>query len=133
MMGWEDRMERIIRSAIRSDLGARVARPTCGLTVRTRHYPDVVVIALAGELDIAGAEPVRDTLTCAMRAPRRRLIVDLGGLTFIDSSGLHTIVDAFTRCRFAGPVLTIHPGPWNVQRVFELTNTIDDLPFASVR
>ena len=133
MTEWEDRMERIIRSAVRGDLGARVARPTCGLTVRTRHYADVVVIDLAGELDIAVAEPVRDALTCAMREPRRRLIVDLGGLTFIDSSGLHTIVDAYTRCRQAGAVLTIRPGPRNVQRVFEVTNTFDHLPFASAR
>lgn len=107
--------------------------PPSGIIVRARHDADVVVVALAGEFDIAVAEPVRDTLACALREPRRRLIVDLSGLTFIDSSGLHTLVDAYTRCRDAGPVLTIHPGPRHVQRVFELTNTIGYLPFAGAR
>jgi anti-anti-sigma factor len=56
-------------------------------------------------------------------------VVDLSELAFIDSTGLHTIVDAYKRCRDGRPTLVIRPGPPNVQRVFELTNAVDYLPF----
>jgi anti-sigma B factor antagonist len=57
------------------------------------------------------------------------VIVDLGDVTFMDSSGVHVILEAYTLCRDAGSTLTIRPGPWNVQRVFELTNLVAYLPF----
>lgn len=103
------------------------------MTVGTRRDADAVVVVLAGELDLAVAKKVRAALGQAMGDPRPRLIVDLSGLTFIDSSGLHIILDAYRRCRTARPTLTIRPGPPNVQRVFELTNTLDYLPFESSR
>lgn len=90
---------------------------------------DALIIALAGEFDLAMAEPVQEVLTRAMGELPDRLIVDLSKLTFIDSSGLQVIVDAYTRCRDGEPTLTIRPGPPNVQRVFELTNLVDYLPF----
>ena len=124
MTEWEDRMD-----ATRS----RVAEPRGGLTVDTRHDADAVFVALAGELDLATAERARDALADAMDASRQRLIVDLSSLGFIDSSGLHALLDAYKRCRGAHPVLTIRPGPPNVQQVFELTNTLDYLPFESSR
>lgn len=75
------------------------------------------------------AETVREALARAMDEPGQRLTVDLTGLTFIDSSGLHTILDAYKLCRDTGPTLTIRPGPPNVQHVFALTNLLDYLPF----
>lgn len=66
-----------------------------------------------------------------MSEPRPGLIIDLGGLTFIDSSGLHTMLDTYKLCRYTGRTLTIRPGPPNVQQVFELTNLLDYLRFES--
>jgi anti-anti-sigma factor len=88
-----------------------------------------VTVALAGELDLVAAGPVREALTCAMREARPRLIVDLSELTFIDSSGLHVLLAVHRLCREAGLTLTIRPAPPNVQRVFELTGLVGRLPF----
>jgi anti-sigma B factor antagonist len=114
---WERRMER--------------AQPPGELAVQTWHDRDAVVVALAGELDLPVAPLARDALARALREPRQRLIIDLSGLTFIDSSGLYAILNAEKRCRDAGRDLTIRPGPPNVQKVFELTSTVDCLPFAN--
>jgi anti-anti-sigma factor len=88
-----------------------------------------VVVAVAGEFDLALADPVRAVLTRAISERRQRLVVDLTRLTFIDSSGLHTIADAYRLCRDSGPAMTIRPGPPNVQLVFAMTKLLDHLPF----
>ncbi|MGN6872722.1 MAG: STAS domain-containing protein [Solirubrobacteraceae bacterium] len=110
---------------------SRAVQPPGELAVQTGLDGDAVVVALAGELDLPVAPLVRDALVRALREPYQRLIIDLSGLTFIDSSGLYAILHADKRCREAGRMLTIRPGPPNVQKVFELTNTIDCLPFSS--
>ena len=107
----------------------RFVDPSGDLVVEAEHGGDAVVVVLAGEFDLAMAESVRKALTRAMSEPRQRLIVDLSGVTFIDSSGLHVILDAYKLCRDGGPRLTIRPGPPCVQQVFEVTNLLDSLPF----
>ena len=116
---WESQME----SAI----------PPGELAVHTRHEADAVVVALAGELDLPAAPLARDALARALHEPRQRLIIDLSGLTFIDSSGLHVLLQAERRCRNTGRGLIVRPGPPNVHKVFELTNMVARLPFASGR
>lgn len=111
---------------------ARAAKPStrrAQLVVEAQHDGDAVIVVLAGEFDLATAAPVREALGRAIGQQQERLVVDLRSVTFIDSSGLHTILDAYRLCRDTGPRLTIRPGPPNVQQVFELTNLLDSLPF----
>ena len=109
---------------------SRAVLPPGELAVQTRYEADAVVVALAGELDLLVAPLAREALARALHEPRQRLIIDLSGLTFIDSSGLHVLLQAEKRCRKTGRGLVLRPGPPNVQKVFELTNTIRRLPFA---
>ena len=136
----DSHLHRVIRGCIgrvaplwRSADGAqsRDVLPPGELAVQTRHEADAVVVALAGELDLPAAPLVRDALARALHEPRQRLIIDLSGLTFIDSSGLHVLLQVERRCRNTGRGLIVRPGPPNVQKVFELTNIIGRLPFAS--
>jgi anti-sigma B factor antagonist len=88
-----------------------------------------VIVAVAGEFDLVSANAVREALTLVVSEQSRRVIVDLGDVTFMDSSGVHVILEAYTVSRSAGSTLTIRPGPRNVQRVFELTNLTVYFPF----
>jgi anti-anti-sigma factor len=56
-------------------------------------------------------------------------VVDLAGLRFIDSTGLRTLIQAHVRAEREGQELVLVPGPDSVQRVFELTRTVDVLRF----
>lgn len=56
-------------------------------------------------------------------------MVDLAGLRFIDSTGLRTLIQAHVRAEREGQELVLVPGPDSVQRVFELTRTVDVLRF----
>ena len=69
-----------------------------------------VVVALAGECDLTG----RDKLTTALLSAVERtpvVVVDLAGLTFIDSSGLHGLVVAHhAAARSGGRLYAINAG-----------------------
>ena len=107
--------------------------------VRTTEEADGVRLALTGELDLATAPRVEEELEQAERARPGRIVLDLRGLTFIDSSGLRVIVAADARARAEGRRLTLVQGPEAVRRVFEITGLAgrldivddDDPPLAS--
>ena len=51
----------------------------------------------------------------------RLLGIDLRHLSFLDSAGLHVLVDAHTRVLGANRRLVLIRGPSRVQRVFQIT------------
>jgi anti-sigma B factor antagonist len=56
-----------------------------------------VVVRLAGELDLYNAEEVRKALQQVSADGPERLVVDLGEVTFIDSTSLGVLIEARTR------------------------------------
>jgi anti-sigma B factor antagonist len=90
-----------------------------------------VVVAPRGELDMATVGAVEAELRRAQRTGFRSILLDLSGLSFMDSSGLHLVtrwVDESSRNGFG---FELEPGPPAIQRVFELASLIDELPFRS--
>ena len=87
-----------------------------------------VTIPLQGELDFAAAFDVELRLEEAIREADS-VVVDLTGLRFIDSTGLRAILEARRLAQTAGVELRIVPGPPEIQRVFEVTGLLDELPF----
>jgi anti-sigma B factor antagonist len=104
---------------------AAALRPAfvCSLTNRG---PDVAWVHVAGELDIATAPRLEQTLRDA-QGPARLVVLDLRELLFIDSSGVHAIVNAGIRARQAARRLLVLRGPPNVDRVFTLAGRRDDV------
>jgi anti-sigma B factor antagonist len=75
-------------------------------------------VHLAGELDVDTTPELERTL----REPQARLVVlDMRDLAFMDSSGVHAIVNAAARVRRLGQRLVILRGPPEVDRLFALT------------
>jgi anti-sigma B factor antagonist len=97
------------------------------LTVRTRREGEAVVLEVAGELDLATAELVRTTLDQVHAEAPARLVIDLRGLSFMDSTGLALFVSEAAQAD-AG-CLEFWPGPPAVQRLFEIAGVRDRLPF----
>jgi anti-sigma B factor antagonist len=87
-----------------------------------------LVVATTGELDIAAVQTVREEI--ARREPGERLTIDLRGLSFLDTSGIQLVVEAFRAARDDGFELTVLRGPERVQRVFEIAGLDSVLPFA---
>lgn len=85
-----------------------------------------------GELDLATVDQVGACLTAAREAGDR-IVLDLGGLTFLDSTGVRLLLQWSRLSREEGFPLTLLPGGTAVQEVLELTGVTDLLPFARER
>lgn len=79
------------------------------------------VLALAGELDIDTSGRVDQELRWIERNAPPVIVLDLRGLTFIDSTGLRLVASADSRARAAGRRLALVAGSGAVHRVFKIT------------
>jgi anti-sigma B factor antagonist len=96
------------------------------LELSAREQGGIVVLSLAGELDIANASAVEHELARAEeRAPV--VVLDLRRLSFMDSTGLRIVVGADARARDRGGRLVVVRGPEPVRRVFRITRLDDRL------
>jgi anti-sigma B factor antagonist len=84
-----------------------------------------VRLYLRGELDMATRARVDAALIRAEDSDAKLIELDFGGLTFMDSSGVHVALDARDRAREKGHRLVLLEGRKTVHRIFELTGTED--------
>lgn len=98
------------------------------LTVDSRRTAEGPLLVPSGELDIDSAPVLDEALRRAADA-ETPVTVDLRELTFMDSTGLHLLVDAATRLERSGGSLTLVRGRPEVQRVFEITGLDARLAF----
>jgi anti-sigma B factor antagonist len=79
------------------------------------------VILVAGELDFHSAPELRQAILTALNEGASRLVLDLGEMEFIDSSGLSVIIAAFKRCRERGGELILRSVTERTRRVLEVS------------
>jgi anti-sigma B factor antagonist len=91
------------------------------LEVETEERERLVRVSLRGELDLSTVEKVEDELRRIEDRGDKLLVLDLSGLTFLDSTGLRLMVTADQRARKAGRRLALVKGPETVHRVFTIT------------
>ena len=82
---------------------------------------DAYVVSVTGELDIATAGKLSEELERTSNLGARRLIVDLVGLTFIDSVALGVLTEEARRLRADGGVCVVVSQDPRILRVFEIT------------
>lgn len=86
------------------------------MDISTRDEADWLLVQPAGEIDIATADVVQAHLS-----PDRDIILDLTNVTFMDSTGLRTIVGAHNRLEQAGHRLRIVIPDGPVERIIAIT------------
>ena len=99
------------------------------LKISSQHEADGILITLEGELDLASAPRLDEELGRAEESGARLVRLDLSGLTFMDSTGMRTLLLAQRRAQETEHQLTLRRGPHQVQRVFELTGSLDTFTF----
>lgn len=98
------------------------------LSVHAVSVRDVAVLALDGELDLVSAPVLRQHVVAEVAAGHRWLVLDLTGLSYLDSAGLGQVVAALKRARaHDGGLQVVVPEP-RVRRVFELCDLDRILP-----
>jgi len=104
----------------RQDAACLYAVPTPFACSWQVGYRGVAWVQVVGELDLATSPQFRQTLKEAQRAAGLA-VLDLRELSFIDSSGVHVILDIAEDARRKGDRLLIVRGPAQVERMLTLT------------
>jgi anti-sigma B factor antagonist len=97
--------------------------------VEVRRRDAVVIVEPRGELDAATVETLHAALDGIERAGH--VVLDLRGLTFMDSTGLHLLHALHQRAQRDGFRLTLVPPAARIGRAIELTGLDKVLPFAA--
>lgn len=79
-----------------------------------------VVIAPEGEIDLHSSALVKDQLEPLIEAKRPRVVVDLSGVSYVDSSGLAVFIEAMQRVQSYGGVFALCGMRPNVQHIMEI-------------
>jgi anti-sigma B factor antagonist len=95
------------------------------LEVQTRQTDSGVrVLAPSGRLDVAGAPVLKEAVADAVKEGPPRVVIDMEGVSFVDSTGLGSVVAALKLARSSKGDLRLAAPNQQVRVVLELT-TLD--------
>lgn len=97
-----------------------------------RRESGAAVVALQGELDLYNAQAVRDALTAAVKEAAR-VVVDLSGVTFVDSTAMGILIEARSQLADRSAFVLASPGVETrralqvsgLDRHFTISDTVD--------
>ena len=87
-----------------------------------------VVLAVAGEIDMDTADQLHAAVDEALDGGARELWIDLTETTFMDSSGIHVLLETRTRLRALERRLAVICPPGDVRHVLEVAGLDGALP-----
>ena len=79
------------------------------------------MIAVSGEIDVATAPQLRESLHRVIAQGETTVVLDLLDVTFLDSTALGVLVGALKRCRELGGDLHIVVADPRIMKIFEIT------------
>jgi len=91
------------------------------LSVTSGDLGDFTVVETTGDLDLVSAPLLRTSLESLFREGRIRLVLDLRGVPFVDSTGLGVLVGALRAVKPHGGDIRIACTAERVLRVFSIT------------
>ncbi len=91
------------------------------MLISSRSIEDIDVVAPEGRCDRRTAPVLAEWLETACRTGANRIVVDMGGITFMDSTGLATLIRFMKQCRASGGDLCLANLQQPVRIIFELT------------
>lgn len=91
------------------------------LSVRTRDEDGCAVVEVTGDVDVYSAAVLRERLDRLIASGVVELILDLEGVTFMDSTGLGVLVGRLRRVKMAGGSISLVCTVPRILRVFGIT------------
>jgi anti-anti-sigma factor len=103
-----------------------------GLSLKTKlSGGDTSVVVANGELDFATRDDLAELLRSIEEIGTSGLVLDIRGLTFIDSAGLHVLIAAHKRALAGGWSFQVVCGPGPVWRALTLSGVTNEIRFVS--
>ena len=92
------------------------------VSIITRRQGDTAIVAIDGAIDISNVGQMDDQVTAAVEsADTTNVLVDLSGLTFMDSSGISSLLKGRRRADALGTQYQVAGAEGLVRQVLDLT------------
>jgi anti-sigma B factor antagonist len=91
------------------------------LSLATRTVAEHTVLEVGGEVDVYTAPKLRERLVELVDGGARHVVVDLGRVDFLDSTGLGVLVGALKRLRAAGGTFGLVCSKEPLLKIFRIT------------
>ena len=98
------------------------------LRISVTAGPAHTLVTLAGECDLHTGRQLRDVLTSELSRGAQRMILDLSGLSFMDSTGMQVLLSVRTVLNVRGGTLSLVAPQPVVTRILELTGADQYIP-----
>ncbi len=95
--------------------------PNVELNVSTASQGGHAVVTATGELDLYTAPRLQAALAGLLREEVTRVVVDLSGVEFCDSTGMNVLLSAMKRLKEQGGALELAAPRPAVQRILQVT------------
>ena len=94
------------------------------LAIQTKHLqPDIVVLEITGRLKIGSeCQQLEGAVDSLVREERKKVILDLTGVTHIDSTGIGILVMSAGQLKKAGGQLRLAGANGHVEQVLKMTH-----------
>ncbi|MFC7441046.1 anti-sigma F factor antagonist [Laceyella putida] len=100
-----------------------------GLHIQVKHYRNVLVVRLRGELDHHASEQVRRSIEDELaKGQSSHLVLNLADLEFMDSSGLGVILGRYKKVSQLGGKMMLCAIRPSVHRLMEMSGLFKILP-----
>jgi anti-sigma B factor antagonist len=86
----------------------------------TRTSGDYTIVDLVGQIDLGSSPALRKTLLTSLKATQH-LAINLGGVTYIDSSGIASLVEVLREAQDSKKKLVLFGVGGSVLQVLQLT------------
>jgi stage II sporulation protein AA (anti-sigma F factor antagonist) len=103
-----------------------------GLGIQSARRGDEQLIALEGDLEMANVAAVERELEFVESGDCRQIVLDLRGLTFLDSTGIQVLMSAHARSQASGRVIALMVDNGPVRRVLDVCGALSILPTRAV-
>jgi anti-sigma B factor antagonist len=87
--------------------------------------PGQAVVEVGGEIDVYTAPRLRETLISLIDSGNYRLIIDMEGVEFLDSTGLGVLVGGLKRVRAHDGTIDLVCTQGRILRIFRITGLIN--------
>lgn len=94
------------------------------MDIEVSRSGQVTLVIPKGDLDMAVADQLKQTLTEMIDKGQAKIVLDLGAVPYVDSSGLGALVAAMKRARGSGGDIKLCGLQPDVRSIFDMTRLI---------
>ncbi|MEO1583407.1 MAG: STAS domain-containing protein [Planctomycetota bacterium] len=90
------------------------------ITITTEQRGDARVVFPVGDIDLSRSPVLRQAMKAELESKPKKLVIELSGVEYMDSSGVATLVEAMQHSRKAGSALVLCSLTDRVRSIFEI-------------